>query len=385
MRLVGDVMKIKLKDALGIAIIAVCAVLVCTMFLNYHIDLAAIGDKITAEPVRKFYDAQLATAKVVSSVSGGCLLITSVIMLFFYIKHYIDTHKKEIGILKALGYSNIRIAKDFWGFGLSVLVGACIGFGGAFLLMPSFYELQNEDKILPEISINFHFSLFAFLVFLPTVAFALLAVFYACHKLKQPPLALLKDNIRTIPKFKKRKDDTTETSFLSELKRNTLSDKKILAFFIIFASFCFSAMTQMSASMKELSSIMMGVMIMLIGIILACTTLFMAITTVVKGNTRTIAVMRVFGYSQRACCNALLGVYRPLGYIGFAIGSVYQYILLKIMVLVIFKDIEGIPEYHFDFTTMGISLVAFVVLYELVMYVYSQKIKKVSIKAIMIE
>lgn len=51
-----------------------------------------------------FYNAQVSTAKVVCLVSGGCLLITSVVMLIFYSKHYIDSHKKELGILKALGY-----------------------------------------------------------------------------------------------------------------------------------------------------------------------------------------------------------------------------------------------------------------------------------------
>ena len=56
-----------------------------------------------------FYNAQVSTAKVVCLVSGGCLLITSVVMLMFYIKHYIDTHKKELGILKALGYSNEKV------------------------------------------------------------------------------------------------------------------------------------------------------------------------------------------------------------------------------------------------------------------------------------
>ncbi len=379
-------MRVKLKDALGVTIIAVCAVFVCTLFLNFQLDLTVIQDQITAEPVQKFYDAQSATATVVSAVSGGCLLITSVIMLFFYIKNYIDVHKKEIGILKALGYSNIRIAKNFWGFGLSVLIGTGIGFGGAFLLMPLFYAVQNEDKILPEITVNFHFILLLCLVVLPTAAFALLAIFYACFKLKRPPLELLKDIVFIKGKSKRHKKRKNENiPFLKELKRNTLSDKKTLAFFILFASFCFSAMTQMSASMDELASTMMGIMIMLIGIILACTTLFMAITTVIKGNIKTIAVMRVFGYSQSVCCNTILGVYRPLGYIGFAIGSVYQYVLLKIMVTVVFKDIGDIPEYHFDFVTMGISLVAFIVLYELVMYIYAQKIKKISIKEIMLE
>ncbi len=76
-------------------------------------------------------------------------------MLLFYIKHYIDTHKKELGILKALGYSNLKIAKDFWVFGISIFTGTAIGYAGAFLIMPWFYALQNKDKMLPEITINF--------------------------------------------------------------------------------------------------------------------------------------------------------------------------------------------------------------------------------------
>lgn len=75
--------------------------------------------------------------------------------------------------------------------------------------------------------------------------------------------------------------------------------------------------------MKDLSSFMIGAMIMLIGLFLSFTTLFLAITTVINGNTKTIAMMRVFGYSQKECSRALLGGYRPLSYIGFAIGTVY--------------------------------------------------------------
>ncbi|MFQ6968828.1 MAG: FtsX-like permease family protein [Subdoligranulum sp.] len=52
-------------------------------------------------------------------------------MLLFYIKHYIDTHKKELGILKALGYSNIKIAKSFWVFGISIFIGTVTGYAGS--------------------------------------------------------------------------------------------------------------------------------------------------------------------------------------------------------------------------------------------------------------
>jgi predicted lysophospholipase L1 biosynthesis ABC-type transport system permease subunit len=182
-----------------------------------------------------------------------------------------------------------------------------------------------------------------------------------------------------------RQEKDSDCRFIDDLKKNTLKSRKTLVFFIIFASFCFSAMTQMSASMKDLSSVMMGIMIMLIGLVLASTTLFLAITTVIQGNTKTIAMMRVFGYSQKDCCGALLGGYRPLAYIGFAVGTIYQYALLRIMVDIVFKDVEGVPVYKFDFPAMLISLAAFAVIYEIIMYVYSEKIKKISIKEIMLE
>ena len=88
-RLVGDNMLIGIKNVsklIGISIIACCAVLVCTMFLNFYFDIQLIENEITSELSIVFYNAQVSTAKVVCLVSGGCLLLTSVIMLFFYIK-----------------------------------------------------------------------------------------------------------------------------------------------------------------------------------------------------------------------------------------------------------------------------------------------------------
>lgn len=333
-----------------------------------------------------FYHAQISTAKVVCLVTGGCLLLTSVVMLFFYIKHYIDTHKKELGILKALGYSNLKIAKGFWVFGISTLFGTALGYAGAFLIMPWFYALQNEDKMLPEIAVRFHPGVFLSFVALPAVCFSMLSVCYAWYKLKKPVLLLLKDNLQAASKIpKQRIERDKEGSFIEDLKRNTLKSKKTLVFFIIFASFCFSAMTQMSFSMKDLSSEMMGAMMLVIGLVLAFTTLFLAVTTVIGGNTKTIAMMRVFGYSQKECCRAILGGYRPMSYIGFAIGTVYQYALLRIMVDIVFKDVEGMPVYQFDVPVMLVSLVVFIAVYEILMVVYSEKIKRVSIKEIMLE
>ena len=134
------------------------------MFLNFYFDVRLIESEITSELSMIFYNAQVSTAKVVCLVSGGCLLLTSVVMLLFYIKHYIDAHKKELGILKALGYSNLKIAKNFWVFGISAFIGTAIGFWGAFLIMPRLYALQNKDKMLPEVTIHFHPSILILLI-----------------------------------------------------------------------------------------------------------------------------------------------------------------------------------------------------------------------------
>lgn len=381
-------MIVGIKDAtklIAIAVMACCAVFVCTLFLNFNMDIVGIQHEITSEAVMQLYNAQVSTGKVVSAVSGGCLLITSVVMLLFYIKNYIDTHRKEMGILKALGYSNFKIAKNFWVFGVSILAGTAVGFSSSFLLMPTFYSFQNQDKILPEYAIHFHPSLALYLVVLPTVLFALLSVFYAYGKLKTPVLELLREKQQVRFKLKKQKSQGADLPFLQELKANTVRSRKALIFFIAFAAFCYSSMMQMSFSMDELASEMFSIMIIMIGIILACTTLFLAITTVIKANTKTIAMMRTFGYRQKECSKAILGGYRPIAYIGFAIGTVYQYGLLKTMVSVVFKDIANVPEYNFDFKALLITLASFILVYELIMHCYSQRINKITIKEIMLE
>lgn len=382
-------MIIGIKDSikfLGISVISCCAILVCAMFLNYYIDVTHIKALINSEQVMIFYNAQVSTAKVVCCVSGGCLLITSIIMLLFYIKHYIDSHQKELGILKALGYSELKIAKHFAVFGASVFLGTAVGFGGAFIIMPLFYEMQNKDNILPGIEIGFHPELFVYLVILPTAFFAFLSVLYGCVKLRMPANSLLRESFHTNTRIRKFKEITkSDRPFLKDVKKCTLKSRKSLVFFIAFASFCFSAMTQMSFSMKELSSFMMSAMIMIIGLILSFVTLFIAVTTVINGNKKNISIMRIFGYSQKECCNSLLGGYRPAAYTGFVVGTVYQYALLKIMVEIVFKNMENMPEYKFDFPIMLLSLMAFIILYELIMIVYAKAINKISVKEIMLE
>lgn len=370
----------------GISIVTGCAVLVCTMFLNFAMDMAGIKEKITSDELMLFYEAQLSSAKVISMVSGGCLLITSAIMLIFYIRHYVNVHQRELGILKALGYSDLWIAKSFWVFGLSELGGAGLGYLMAFLLMPAFYRMQNQDQILPKILIRFHPQLLMGLVFLPAVGFAALAVCFALCKLRGPILQLMRNTRLPSENFKENNgEQEQEAFFVDDLRRTVMKRKKTLVFFMAFASFCFSSMTQMSFQVKELASAMMGIMVMTIGIILACTTLILAGTTVINGNRKTIVMMKAFGYSKKECVRALLGGYRPVAFLGFVLGTAYQYILIRVMIELVFQNMEGIPTYELDVPVMLGTLTIFLILYEVMMFVCSEKMQSIPIKEIMVE
>ena len=174
MRLGGEDMIIRPKDAaklLGIVIMCACAVLVSTLFMNSNIDLARIKNQITDPETMLMYDLTVSSGNMTSAVTGCALGLTTAIMLLFYIKHYIDTHKSELGILKALGYSNWKIARSFWVFGLSVFVGTALGFASAFAFMPAFYREQRNDGVLPEITVHFNPILVLYLVIVPTIAF----------------------------------------------------------------------------------------------------------------------------------------------------------------------------------------------------------------------
>jgi putative ABC transport system permease protein len=388
MRLGGEHMIIRPKDAvklLGVLIMCACAVLVCTMFLNYNIDLARIKDQITDPQMIAVYDVMVSSGNMVSAVTGGVLGLTTVIMLLFYVKHYIDTHKPELGILKALGYSNLKIALNFWVFGLSVFAGTALGFCIAFAFMPMFYREQKNGVPL-DVTISFNPSLVLFLIILPALLFSLAAILYSYRKLKRPPLELIRNKTK-IRKSKHIKQDKKDLPFLQELRRSILKSRFSLVFFIWLSSFCYAATIIMSFSISEVGgNDMMAIMMAGIGIVLAVTTLFLAVTTVIKGNAKTIAMLRVFGYSERECAGAILNGYRPVSYIGFALGTLYQHGLMKLMMTMFYDNGDfALPEYNFNLRAFFIALVSFVVMYELFMLVYSKKIRQIPLKEVMME
>lgn len=378
-------MTVSLKDGLklvGISIICACAVFVCTFFLSYYLDALSVRDAV-AENALPLYESQLLSSKLTCLISGLCLLLVCVVLLLFYVKLYLDGHAKQIGILKALGYGNGKIALGFWVFGLSVLLGCAVGFGGGYAIAPVIYKQMGGDG-LPEVPITFHAELLVCFVILPAVCFAALAVLYAFIKLRLPAAELLRGKTE----LAKGKAHFTkkERPFLRELFFETLRARKALAFFVAFACFCFSAMLQMSVSMMDLTEgPTMGAIVLGMGIVLAVMSLLLAFTAITSSNEKTVSVMRANGYTLVQCGGAVLGGYHIPAVVGFAVGTVYQYGLLRLMVDLVFKGVEEMPAYSFDVETFFIVLAAFIVLFELAVAAFTYRMGKNSIRKLTVE
>lgn len=379
---VKDVFKL-----IGVVIITFCAVFICTLFLNYNLDLKAIEHLLT-EHQYNIYKAKIIMGNAIAVACGGVLGATTVVILIFAIKHYIDTNKPNMGILKALGHSNLRIASSFYIFGVSVLLGTATAFVSAYAFMPVMYDALDSASELPNVIISFHTSLLFALVIIPSIFVAIISIIYAFIKLNHSPLQLINgiENIKVNKRIAKiQQGKTRDISFLRELKTTTLFKNLVLLFFVGFAGFGFSAQIQMSFSMEKLNAgVLFTVILVIIGIILGLVTLLIALSSVVDSNKKYISLLKAYGYTSNECNSSLLGGYRISAYIGFAIGTIYQYVLIKQMVKIFSGTYDMNLEVSFNVSAFFITLMLFVAAYEIIMLFYQKYIEKISLREIMI-
>ena len=369
-----------------VSVISFCAVFVSNLFLNFYLDISLLDQTNWLPEIQAAYDAQVAISWLIASVSGAVLSLTSMLLLFFYIRQFIDQHKPELGILKAMGYKNWEIARKFWIFSLPVGLGTGVGYLSSFAMMPHFYQLRNQSGVLPEITIMQHWSLFLFLVVLPTLAFSFLAILYASYYLRLPALDLLKrvSSSQKSPKRKATKKIRKDRPFLKDFSASLLWSRKLLIFFVIFGSMCFSAMIQLSYGMKELTDEIIQMMMMSIGTVLSVAILYLSLGVLLQENQETLAIMKVFGYSKNECYKSLFAPYRFLAFLGFVLGTGYQYGIMQLLLRLMEKSIAQKVEYDFDFGVCLITLLIFTLVYESFIYLSSRKIDQLTIKQVML-
>ena len=69
--------------------------------------------------------------------------------------------------------------------------------------------------------------------------------------------------------------------------------------------------------------------------------------------------MKAFGYTNRECQSHILAPYRFWAYLGFVLGTVYQYGIMEILIGVIKDTVPGKIEHHFDGECVLLDLARF--------------------------
>ena len=380
-------MIVQLKDlrkAIAVVIVSFCAVFITTLFSNLYLDLKVLDTTGFNIMQKKFYDAQLIVSKFVIIITGTFLSISAAVMLIFYIKQFIDDSKHKIGILKAQGYSSNFIASKFSIFGFLVFLGSLLGYGGSHLFMPKFYESRNTDNILSELTMNFHPKLLLIMVILPSLLYLVLSIVYVLFNLNVPTIHLLKQINSTNKKIRKRRIKKYK-NFFNELRATVLFSNKILLFFVIFAALSFSSMIQMAFGMRDFVDGTIRIMMMIIGVILSLSILLISLEVIASSNIKNISILNIMGFSKSECSKIVLSGYRVVAYIGFAVGAVYQYFLIRTLLKVLSKKLDSETTYNFDLISVIGSFIAFVLIYEIFILYYSNKIKDLNVKKIMME
>ena len=380
-------MIVQLKDlrkAIAVVIVSFCAVFITTLFSNLYLDLKVLD--ITGFNImqKKFYDAQLIVSKFVIIITGTVLSISAAVMLIFYIKQFIDDSKHKIGILKAQGYSNNFIASKFSIFGFLVFLGSLLGYGSSHLFMPKFYESRNTDNILSELTMNFHPKLLLIMVILPSLLFLVISIVYVMFNLNVPTINLLKQ-INSTNKIIRKRRFRQYKNFFKELRATVLFSNKTLLFFVIFAALSFSSMIQMAFGMRDFVDGTIRIMIMVIGVILSLSILLISLEVIASSNIKNISILNIMGFSKSECSKIVLSGYRVVAYIGFAVGTVYQYFLIRVLLKVLSKKLDSETTYNFDLISVIGSFIAFVLIYEIFILYNSKKIKGLNVKKIMME
>lgn len=374
---------------ISVMILSFGAVFICSIMFNYSFDLKTIAPLIETPQAQAVYDAVMIQNKITIAAAGGMLGAVTLIVLLFSIGRYIADSGAELGMMKALGYSDNRLALDFVKFGLAVLIGTGLGYFGACIIGQSFYSAMDADNALPEkIKFSFNIAVPIATVLLPSLFFSAASVLYAKIILRKKPLDLITHSKKTkVNKLTIRvQSGVGAKSFQKELKRNMLFSNLVLIFFVGFAAFGFAAQVQMAFTMYEATgdSLFMPAVFVLFGLMLGFVTLLLALSFILKKNGKYLAMLKAYGYTDAECNKMLFGGYRVVTYIGFSIGTVYQYFFMKMM-LGVFAGAYDIPEVKFPVIGFLITLAAFLAFYELLMLFYKQRITKIPIRQIMQE
>lgn len=373
----------QLKQLSVVAVICACASFVATLFLNFWLDLRLLDFDQLSLLGQAYYRVQEKISQVVAGVSGLVLVATALAMVLFYIHQFIEDHQTDLGILKAMGYARGQLARQFWIFGLYGLLGTLLGGLTAYTFLPHFYTTRNSAGLLTGLSLHLHWGLVLTMVLLTSLLLTAMAVGYAYHVLARPSLVLLKGSQTLRPPRKKGPQGGRE-NFLSDLRASLFWRHKFLIFLVGFAAFCIAAMLQLALSLQDMMDVALQVMMIGIGLILSLSIFYLALLTLLSRHKDSVAILKAMGYSQRDCLSVTLHPYYGVVMLGFLLGSVYQFGIMRLILWLVVGQGSQMVDSGFNWVNFVLAGFLLVIVYTGFNVYFSRRLAQVPIKAILL-
>jgi predicted lysophospholipase L1 biosynthesis ABC-type transport system permease subunit len=115
------------------------------------------------------------------------------------------------------------------------------------------------------------------------------------------------------------------------------------------------------------------------GLIVGSVTLLLALTFVINKNRKYIAMLKAYGYTEKECGRAMFGGYRIITYIGFVIGTIYQFLFIAFIIARAFDN----ATVNFDVIGFCVALSVFIIVYEFIIHFYKHRIAGINLNEIM--
>ncbi|MBE4704204.1 ABC transporter permease [Spiroplasma platyhelix] len=157
---------------------------------NYGSLIIANGDDLRSGAMRQNYNMQ----NIVFASISFIVLLAVIFIVLSYVKKEIDLQKKQIGLIKALGYNNNEISFGFTLlFFILSIISTCIGFALGLPLQMRFNSLADFGFFLPMPPVYFSVLALIFSVVVTTIIFTLASYLQATNSLSKEPLLLIYD------------------------------------------------------------------------------------------------------------------------------------------------------------------------------------------------
>ncbi|MFJ7954077.1 FtsX-like permease family protein [Lysinibacillus sp. NPDC096418] len=180
--------------------------------------------------------------------------LTSMVLLIIIIIQSVAETKSDMGVLKALGYSTVHIAKPYFRYGFIVFAGAVFGYVVAYFISPLFTKKINATLLLPNVPQYFDIVQFVIFTITPALFFSVLAFGVAFFTLRKPPLEMIHGagsvKINRFVKWVGRR--STTSPFNKTTFRMIALNNLILVFFALLTGFMASANLQIAFSLQAM-------------------------------------------------------------------------------------------------------------------------------------